>query len=237
MSGIRLGGPILKVDTIQEDTVGHGVSIPGLTPTSFTVVTKTADYTVTSTDYMMLGNGAGGGFNFTLPTAVGIVGRVYVFKKTDTSANGINVQTTGGQTIDGSATRSLTVANQSLMVISDNVNWNVIAPSAIAPRVVALTDATTIISDASLLDEGYVTLAGNRTLANPTNPTNGQRILYRIKQDATGSRTLTLDTAFRLGTTISSSTLTTTASKTDYLEFIYNATDGKWDIINFVKGY
>lgn len=105
------------------------------------------------------------------------------------------------------------------------------------PVVVSLTDASTIALDASLGTSFKVTLAGNRTLGNPTNPTDGQRILIAVSQDATGSRTLTLGSAWALGTDISSVTLTTTASKTDYIGAVYDATSTKWRILAFAKGY
>lgn len=94
---------------------------------------------------------------------------------------------------------------------------------------VALTDAATIATDASLGNVFTVTLGGNRTMGAPTNaPTKPQKIVYRIKQDATGSRTITWNAAFRFsgGT---APTLTTTASKTDYVGFIYNVADSVWD--------
>jgi len=100
-----------------------------------------------------------------------------------------------------------------------------------------LTDAATIAVDAALGNTFTVTLGGNRTLGNPTNATNGQRLLFRIRQDATGSRTLALDTKYRFGTDITSITLTTTAAKTDYLGVIYHSGDDKFDVIAFVKGY
>jgi len=103
--------------------------------------------------------------------------------------------------------------------------------------VVALSDGANIATDASLGNEFRVTLAGNRTLDAPTNPTNGQKAIWRFLQDATGSRTITLNAVFRLGTDITAITLTTTASKADYMGAIYNATDVKWDVIAFVKGY
>lgn len=102
---------------------------------------------------------------------------------------------------------------------------------------VGLTDTTTIATDASLGDYFRVTLAGNRTLGNPTNPTDGQKVIWEISQDATGSRTLTLGSNFALGTSIAAVTLTTTASKTDFLGAIYNSTAGKWRVVSFVKGY
>lgn len=103
-----------------------------------------------------------------------------------------------------------------------------------------LTDAATIAVDASLNDHFTVTLGGNRTLANPTNPPSAgqtQLIMFAIRQDGTGSRTLTLDTNYRFGTDITSITLTTAINKTDYLGVRYNATDGKWDVVAFAKGY
>lgn len=100
--------------------------------------------------------------------------------------------------------------------------------SGFPSAVVALTDGATINTDASLGSTFTVTLGGNRTIANPTNPASGQKIVYRVKQDGTGGRTLTWGSAFRFsgGT---APTLTTAANKTDYLGFIYNATDSKWD--------
>lgn len=105
------------------------------------------------------------------------------------------------------------------------------------PPPVTLTDAATIATNASLGNFFRVTLGGNRTLGNPTNPQDGQKIIWELIQDGTGSRTITLDTAFALGTDITSVTLTTTASKRDFLGAVYNSTSSKWYVIAFTKGY
>jgi hypothetical protein len=102
---------------------------------------------------------------------------------------------------------------------------------------VTLTDAATIATNASLANHFRVTLGGNRMLGNPTNPTDGQKVVWELIQDATGSRTITLDTNFALGADISSVTLTTVASKRDFLGAVYNAGTGKWYVIAFTKGY
>lgn len=102
---------------------------------------------------------------------------------------------------------------------------------------VALTDGATIATDASLSTLFRVTLGGNRTLSNPTNAVDGQLITWSIKQDATGSRTITLDSKFRFGTDITSITLTTTPSKTDHIGARYNSADDKFDVIAFVRGF
>lgn len=107
----------------------------------------------------------------------------------------------------------------------------------INPAPVTLTDAATIATNAALGNHFRVTLSGNRTLGAPSNSTNGKRIVWEIIQDGSGSRSLTLNSVFGLGTTISSTTLTTTANKRDFLTAVYNATTNKWYVIDFVKGY
>lgn len=84
--------------------------------------------------------------------------------------------------------------------------------------VVALTDATSIATDLSLGNNFSVTLAGNRTLANPTNITAGQGGVITITQDATGSRTLAYGSYWKFngGT---APTLTTTANAVDMLVY------------------
>lgn len=104
----------------------------------------------------------------------------------------------------------------------------------IPPKMYPLVDGTNIATDASLVPNDsvcYVTLGGNRTLSNPTNPTAGQRITYKFIQDGTGSRTISLDTKFRAGSYLV--TLPTTPSSTSYLEVIYNLPDDKWDVVAF----
>ena len=103
-----------------------------------------------------------------------------------------------------------------------------------------LTDAATITTDASTGIHFRVTLGGNRTLAVPTNPTDGQRILWEFIQDGTGNRTITLaggTGGFAFGTDISSIALTTTANKRDVVGAVYNASLQKWLVIAFVRGY
>jgi hypothetical protein len=84
---------------------------------------------------------------------------------------------------------------------------------------VALTDAATIAVDLSLGNNFSVTLAGNRTLGDPTNATAGQSGVIVITQDGTGSRTLAYAGTkwkFAGGT---APTLTTTASAVDVLAY------------------
>ncbi len=79
-----------------------------------------------------------------------------------------------------------------------------------------LTDAASIATDCDTGNVHVVTLADNRALANPTNMIAGSTYTWIIKQDSTGSRTLSYGTAFKFnqGT---APTLTTTADAIDIL--------------------
>ena len=86
-------------------------------------------------------------------------------------------------------------------------------------EVTALTDAASIATDLALSNNFSVTLAGNRTLANPTNTVAGQSGSIFITQDGTGSRTLAFGTNFKFvaGT---APTLSTEASSIDRIDYV-----------------
>jgi hypothetical protein len=83
---------------------------------------------------------------------------------------------------------------------------------------VALTDGANIALDLSTGFDFSVTLAGNRTLSNPTNAKVGQRGRIRVVQDATGSRTLAFGTSYEFTNGVAL-TLTTTAAAEDVLYY------------------
>jgi hypothetical protein len=86
-------------------------------------------------------------------------------------------------------------------------------------EVTALTDATNIASDFNDSNFFSVTLAGNRTLDNPSNLVAGQSGSIFITQDATGSRTLAYGSYwdFAGGTAPSLSTVANTVDRLDYV--------------------
>lgn len=61
---------------------------------------------------------------------------------------------------------------------------------------IALTDAATIATNAALGNNFYVVLGGNRTLGNPTNLQDGRTYKWKVRQDATGNRTLAYGSKF-----------------------------------------
>ncbi len=86
----------------------------------------------------------------------------------------------------------------------------------------ALTDGATIAITFSNSNVQSVTLGGNRTITF-AGAVSGGRYLLLLKQDATGSRTITWPTVKWAGGT--TPTLTTTANKTDLITIIYDGTD------------
>ena len=108
---------------------------------------------------------------------------------------------------------------------ASDISDDIITTAKLAFAESTLTDGATINWDASTQDVCKVTLAGNRTMAAPTNSTTGQFISILVIQDGTGSRTLTWNAVFEFKDD-TAPTLTTTASKGDVFVFRYNGS--KW---------
>lgn len=105
------------------------------------------------------------------------------------------------------------------------------------PAPVTLSDGATISTDASLGIHFRVTLGGNRTLANPTGATDGQRITWEIIQDGTGSRILSYGSKFAFGIDVTSPVLSTTAGARDFVTAIYNSVTDKFYVTGFARGF
>lgn len=86
-----------------------------------------------------------------------------------------------------------------------------------------LTDAETIAVPAQVSSDFKVTLGGNRTLGNPTGIQDSQVFSIRIKQDATGGRTLAFASKWKLIGT--APTLSTAANALWYLSGQYDVYD------------
>lgn len=86
---------------------------------------------------------------------------------------------------------------------------------------ITLLDAATINTDLSTGRLFSVTLAGNRTLANPSNPVPGQTYTWVVQQDATGSRTLAYGNQFKFPG--GAPTLSTAANAIDVITATWDA--------------
>lgn len=137
-------------------------------------------------------------------------------------------------------TKAITVANFLAGVLAGSGG---VPSAAIAPQVVALTDGASISVNAALGNDFSVTIAGNRTMAAPSNPVNGECITFVVAQDSTGSRTLTWTSgaggySFGAG---SAPTLSTAAHAVDLVAFRYAASAGggagAWCSLGSALGY
>ena len=116
---------------LYPQTLSDKVGINTNTPNSFldvngSVATKVTSastaLTLTDAHHTIL---ASGNTTLTLPTAVGIDGREYVIKKTDSNATTVTVDA-GTETIDGAYTVILVEQDSVVKIKSDGANWRII---------------------------------------------------------------------------------------------------------------
>lgn len=107
-------------------TNGNGsITIAASNTGASNLVSKTTTYTALTTDSIILCSSSA--FTVTLFTAVGNTGKVLTIKKTDTSiSNIITITPNGGQTIDALASYLLNTQSESVTIVSDGSNWQVL---------------------------------------------------------------------------------------------------------------
>ena len=120
---LQIGGTVLAATTntglTSRDIVSGGVHLfkEGY---SRNTRTATTTYAIGATDSVIFCTGT---FTATLPTPVGITGRVYDVKNIGT---GVITLATAEGLIDGLATQTITAQYESITVISDGTNWYII---------------------------------------------------------------------------------------------------------------
>jgi hypothetical protein len=102
------------------DNLAAAIVVSGIVRLIFSVSSTTTLGAVSLTDYVYFVSGT---TTVTLPTAVGNTNR-YTVKRVGSGV--VTIATTSGQTIDGSASANLNVQYNSLDLVSDGSNWNVI---------------------------------------------------------------------------------------------------------------
>lgn len=92
---------------------------------AFNTAAIAADYTGTDADCVLPFDCTAAGRTFTLPTAVGSIGRRYLVYKTDAGVNTITINTTSSQTVSGAASGAKTIGTQyaAVLFISNGANW------------------------------------------------------------------------------------------------------------------
>jgi hypothetical protein len=117
------------------------------------------------------------------------------------------------------------------------VQATIVESGAVVPAVVNLADAASIAVDASLGNDFRVTIAGNRSMNIPTNPSDGQQIVIQVTQGPGGSFMLTWASGYEFSADLPQPTLSTNAGQTDLLGFIYNSAKDTWLFAAYVNGF
>lgn len=103
----------------------------------------------------------------------------------------------------------------------------------------ALTDnspAGHVATNAAIGSFFKVTVAGNRTLDNPTGATSDQVFRWKITQGGSGSNIITLDTKFELGD-MATPVFSTAVGAVDILAAQYDSGSDKFHVLGLRKGY
>ena len=134
-----------------------------------------------------------------------------------TSVSAFTINTLTATSIDTSVVSANTV-DTSIAIITDASITDATFAGQVVGTPVTLTDAASIALDLATGNNFTVTLAGNRTLENPTNAVAGQTGQMYVIQDGTGSRTLAFGSNYKFpnGTAI---TISTSTSSVDLLVF------------------
>lgn len=115
--------PTVAVNAIAESKVTNLVSDLAAKAMSLTATAvKTSNYPAVAGD-LVRGDPSGGVFTVTLPASS--VGTLIGIKKTDSSANALNFAVTGGDTIDGASSGSLTLSGQCRIFLGVTGGWTV----------------------------------------------------------------------------------------------------------------
>ena len=167
---------------------------------------------------------------FALPSAGGTATTTSI---TSGTLSGVLI---GTSTITGGTAGAVTLGTPIMdFFTSSGTSLPTKANRGFAPTVGTLSDsaAGTITPNAAIASVFEVTLGttvGTRTIGTPANPTDGEAITLRVKQNAGVTGTLVFAPIFRFSTgTAGTPVLGTTLSAWNYYGFRYNQTDSKWD--------
>ena len=175
---------------------------------------------------LYVGNGAGLDL---VPAQASFAGGLLVF--------GVSIKTTsanGYYFSDGTNQTTAATAAASTVTLS---GAQTLTNKRITPRIVSVASGSTITPTGDTADQYEVTaLAAAATIAAPSGtPTDGQKLILRIKDNGT-ARALTWTTTSGAYRAVGISLPTTTVlSKVVYVGFIYNSQDTFWDAVATVQ--
>jgi hypothetical protein len=104
---------------------------------------------------------------------------------------------------------------------------------------VSLTDAATVATDASLSNYFRVTITADRALGVPTNPTDGQRVVWEITASGAGryiTPTVGSTGAFKFGADFTVIPIIASGTTT-FIGAVYRSSTTRWHILSIGTGH
>jgi hypothetical protein len=100
--------------------------LPAWRQVIFATASKTANYTITSSDTVIFADCTSGNVTITLPTASSVSGYRFIVKRTDSSTNSVSVARSSSDTIDGATSHNLGAQYTTMSFVSDGSNWYIV---------------------------------------------------------------------------------------------------------------
>ncbi len=122
-----IGGTTPAAGTFTDLSVSGDLTVAGSIIANMTITgtEKTADYTLTADDEIILVNTASGPVTVTLPAAAGNAGRTYVVVL-KTAGNPLTISPDGAETINGGSALVLDRSHQAIRLVSDGTGWRAV---------------------------------------------------------------------------------------------------------------
>jgi plastocyanin len=236
-------------------SISNGTSIVDIATSGGNVTTSvggTANVLVVTTT----GANITGTLNVTGQSNLGAVGNVVITGGTNgyvlstNGAGGLSWIASGGGG-GGGASISNGTSNVNIATVDGNITMgvagvaNVVTVSssgvsaAIKPRIDTIADGTTVTINADITDLAIQTntqTAGTLTIAAPSGtPYQGQKLMFRLQ--STNVQTFSWNAVFNGSTDLNLPSTSSGSSKYDYVGFIYNSTQSKWNVISKNFGF
>ena len=116
---------------------------------------------------------------------------------------------------------------------------NTAATAYITPRVVTITDGASVTINVDTTDmatQNNSQTAGTLTIAAPTGtPSNGQKLIFRLY--SANTQTFSWNSAFQGSTDLALPSASSGSNKYDYMGFIWNSSNSKWQMLAKNMGY
>ena len=116
---------------------------------------------------------------------------------------------------------------------------NTAATAYITPRVVTITDGASVtinVDTTDMASQNNSQTAGTLTIAAPTGtPSNGQKLILRLY--SANTQTFSWNSAFQGSTDLALPSASSGSNKYDYMGFIWNSSNSKWQMLAKNMGY